>query len=194
MTPYGEQLARRLWVRFELIHDVTYFSPYVVERAAQLGLRGYWMGYFALRSAPLGPVDPAVVAAAFYGFHRTRVFRALPGAWSYTTPAKALAARLAGADEALGSLGLDPAAIEDAAELCWRVAQAADVSGRPLAAANQALARPASDRAALWQATAVLREHRGDGHNAVLVARGSARSRRTGSRSRRVRPIHSRSK
>lgn len=39
---------------------------------------------------------------------------------------------------------------------------------------NQALPRPAEPHLALWQATTTLREHRGDGHVAVLVARGIA--------------------
>lgn len=172
MTPYDEELARRLWRRYELVHDVTYFSPHVVQRAADLGLRGFWMGYFAMRSAPLGPVHPAVVAASFYGFHPSRVFRALPDAWRYTTPAEALAAREAGVDAALGELGLDDARVVEAADLAWRAAQGADPAGRPLAAANQALPQPLTARAGLWQATAVLREHRGDGHVAALVSRG----------------------
>jgi hypothetical protein len=58
----------------------------------------------------------------------------------------------------------------EAAELAWRAADAADCAGRVLAAANQALPRPAAPHLALWQATSTLREHRGDGHNAVLVA------------------------
>lgn len=172
MTPYDAERARRLWMRFEVVHDVTYFSPAVARRAAELGLRGYWMGYFAMRSAPLGAVDPAVVTASFYGFHRSRVERALPDAWTYTTPAQALAARVAGVDEALEALALDATVVREAADLAWGAAQAADCSGRPLAAANQALPRPAGDRAALWLATAVLREHRGDGHVAALVSRG----------------------
>jgi hypothetical protein len=55
--------------------------------------------------------------------------------------------------------------------LAWAAAQRAEVAGRPLAAANQALPRPALPHVALWQATTVLREHRGDGHSAVLVSR-----------------------
>ena len=41
-----------------------------------------------------------------------------------------------------------------------------------LAAANQALPRPDQPHLALWQAATTLREHRGDGHVAALVARG----------------------
>ncbi|HST64367.1 MAG TPA: hypothetical protein VLM05_04175 [Mycobacteriales bacterium] len=163
-----DELTRRLWHRFEVIHDVVYFDPRVAAAAKALGLRGYWMGYFAFRAAPLGPVGPAVVTAVFYGFHRSRVERALPDAWTYTTPEAAIAAREAAIDEAFA----DFTGLDEAADLAWRAAQAADTAGRPLAAANQALPRPASPRVALWQATAVLREHRGDGHNAVLVARG----------------------
>jgi hypothetical protein len=170
-VPVTEELARQLWQRFEVVHDVFYFSPHPAEAAKALGLRGYWMGYFAFRAAPLGPVGPATVTAVFYGFHRSRVGRALPDAWTYTTPEAVIAAREAAVDVALAELaGGDD--LGEAAELAWRAAQAADTAGRPLAAANQALPRSDSARVALWQATAVLREHRGDGHNAVLVSRG----------------------
>jgi helix-turn-helix protein len=165
-----EELTRQLWQRFEMVHDVVYFSPHAAEAARALGLKGYWMGYFAFRAAPLGPVGPATVTAVFYGFHRSRVARALPDAWSYTTPEAAIAAREAAVDAALAELTDDDPG--EAAELAWRAAQLADTAGRPLAAANQALPRSGTARVALWQATAVLREHRGDGHNAVLVSRG----------------------
>ena len=46
------------------------------------------------------------------------------------------------------------------------------VDGRPLAAANVALPWPREPHLALWQAATVLREHRGDGHVAALVAAG----------------------
>lgn len=164
--------ARRLWQWLEPVHALVYFSPHSREQAAALGLRGYWMGYFAFRAAPLGPVGPAVVTSVFYGFHRSRVERALPDAWSYASAEQALAARAAAVDAALAEAGGWPLA--EAADLAWRAALAADTAGRPLAAANQALPRPAGDRVALWQALTILREHRGDGHNAVLVTRGIA--------------------
>lgn len=163
--------ARELWYRYEPVHDVIYFSPRRTEQADALGMRGFWMGYFAFRSAPLGAVPPDVVGAAFFGFHRSRVHRALPDAWSYTTVEEALAARNAAVDAAMTDLG-PIEGLDEAAELAWLAASAADVSGRPLAAAHQAEPRPDNPRVALWQATAVLREHRGDGHVAVLVARG----------------------
>jgi hypothetical protein len=139
-------------------------------------MRGFWMGYAAQRSAPLGAVGPGIATAAFFGFHPDRLERALPDAWQLTTPAAALAARLDGAGAALRRLWGDdvvgaPATVE-AAELAWRAAAAAGCAGRVLAAANQVLPRPPEPHLALWQAATTLREHRGDGHIAVLVARG----------------------
>ncbi|MGC1213134.1 MAG: hypothetical protein WA890_17940, partial [Micromonospora sp.] len=51
-------------------------------------------------------------------------------------------------------------------------AEAADVAGRPLATANAELPWPDAPHLALWQAATVLREHRGDGHVAALIAAG----------------------
>ena len=168
--------ARRMWQLYEPIHDVTYFTPEARAAADSLGVRGFWMGYFALRVAPLGPVGPAVAAAAFFGFHPDRVARALPDAWTYTNPHDAIRVRLAGADAALrrlwGDVTVESQEVADAADLAWQAASAADTAGRILAAANQALPRPAQPHLALWQATTTLREHRGDGHIAVLLARG----------------------
>ena len=168
--------ARRMWQLYEPIHDVTYFTPEARAAADSLGVRGFWMGYFALRVAPLGPVGPAVAAAAFFGFHPDRVVRALPDAWTYTNPHDAIRVRLAGADAALrrlwGNVTVESQEVVDAADLAWQAASAADTAGRILAAANQALPRPAQPHLALWQATTTLREHRGDGHIAVLLARG----------------------
>ncbi len=167
-----QDTARRLWLRYELIHDLTYFSPQVLARAKELGMRGFWMGYFAMRSAPFGQVDPAVVTATFFGFHHSRVTRALPDAWLHTTPEQALAARLEGVEEAISLIAPEQNVLARAADLLWAAARAAATAGRPLAAANQALARPDSAAGSLWQATATLREHRGDGHIAALVAQG----------------------
>lgn len=49
---------------------------------------------------------------------------------------------------------------------------AADAAGRPLFAANRDLPVPDDPVEALWQATTSLREHRGDGHVALLTGEG----------------------
>lgn len=167
--------ARRLWTLFERIHAVTYFAEEAVAAARDAGYRGFFMGYFALRAAPLGPVGPNIATASFFGFHASRAERALPDAWAYAGPERALAARLAGVDRVLQrvwDLSGERARIAAAADLLWDAAQSADVAGRVLAAANQALVRPEPAHLALWQAATTLREHRGDGHVAVLVADG----------------------
>ena len=46
------------------------------------------------------------------------------------------------------------------------------MAGRALAAATAAMPVPDEPHLALWHATTVLREHRGDGHVAALVAAG----------------------
>ncbi|MGK2876770.1 MAG: SCO6745 family protein [Nocardioides sp.] len=166
--------ARTLWSLYEPIHAVTYFAGEAAAVAAAAGYPGFWMGYFAQRAAPLGPVAPEVVTACFYGFHRSRVERALPDAWAYAGPDAALDARLKGVDQALrrlwGDSGTASPAVSEAADLLWTAAQAGEVTGRVLGAANQALSRPSEPHLALWQATTTLREQRGDGHIATLVA------------------------
>ncbi|MFF4586366.1 hypothetical protein [Streptomyces sp. NPDC001388] len=172
----GDTVARTMWERFEPVHDLVYFAPEVRRAADGLGLRGYWMGYFALRAAPLGPAPASVVTSCFYVFHPDRVARALPDAWTYADPADVLAARAQAVDAAMTGLHGPEAVASDemaeAADLAWEAARAADTAGRVLAAANQALARPAQPHVRLWQALTTLREHRGDGHVAVLVGRG----------------------
>ncbi|OLZ62298.1 hypothetical protein AV521_42075 [Streptomyces sp. IMTB 2501] len=168
--------ARELWERYEPVHDLVYFAPEVRRAADALGMRGYWMGYFALRAAPLGAVPPSVVTSCFYVFHPARVARALPDAWAYAAPADVLAARLDALDTAMTSVfGPDVVGSGDfaeAADLAWEAAAAADTAGRVLAAANQALERPDRPTARLWQGLTTLREHRGDSHVAVLVGQG----------------------
>ncbi|NUT01841.1 MAG: hypothetical protein HOV76_00050 [Hamadaea sp.] len=167
-------LARRMWTLFEPLHAVTYFAPEAREQFEAAGLRGFWRGYFAGRAAVLGPVGPAPVVAAFFGFAPATVARALPDVWSRATPAAALEARQSGAVAALRRLltevGEDHVA--EAADLLSRAALAADTAGRVLGAANLAQPMPADPYARLWQAATILREHRGDGHVAALVTAG----------------------
>ena len=166
--------ARSLWHAAEPYHAIVYFSPQAKPTYAALGLKGGWMGYFASRSAALGAVPADVVVAAFYGFAPRMVHRALPDAWDYTTPAAAAAARLRVMDAAVGPLfgPGDRAALGDTLALARTAVAAADASGRVLFAAHRSLPWPEPAHLALWHAASCLREHRGDGHVAVLLAEG----------------------
>jgi hypothetical protein len=163
--------ARAMWTLFEPVHAVCYFSPEALSAFETAGLRGFWRGYFAGRAAPLGAASADVVTASFYNFAPSMVARAIPGVWDLITPAEALRVRAAGAATALRGLlaGLEPR-VRQAADRLWAVASGLDYAGRVLAAANGALPEPEDDFARLWQAATTLREHRGDGHWAALLA------------------------
>jgi hypothetical protein len=59
------------------------------------------------------------------------------------------------------------------ADLSTRAAISAPTEGRALYAGLRALDVPQEPAARLWHAATLLREHRGDGHNAALVAHGT---------------------
>jgi hypothetical protein len=168
-------VARRAWQLVEPLHAITYFAPETRAATDALGLRGGWMSYFGCRAAPMGAVSAAVVTAVFYNFNPELVARAIPDAWGYATPGQLLDARLSAIDAAMprmignGAAGGD---VRAAAALAVRAAEGADTAGRPLGAANAALPLPPEPHLKLWQALAVLREHRGDGHVTALLTHG----------------------
>ena len=168
--------ARALWVRFETYHDVTYFTPESRAATDALGCKGTWMGYFGTRAAPLGPTTPEMVTATFYNFHPKRVAEAIPAAWKIASPEAFLRTRLSGVDSALRRMlpaeMLDSVDLAAAAVLVRSAAERAPIAGRPLAAANATVPWPAEPHLVLWQASARLRESRGDGHVAALIAAG----------------------
>jgi hypothetical protein len=160
-------LPRRLWAAVEPLHAVVYFAPETAAAAKAVGLRGYWMGYFAGRLAPLGPLGPAAATSVLFGFAPAMVARALPDAWTFADPRDVLAARI----EAVAT-ALPAGDHEELAELLERAAGACRFDGRPLAAAWSAVPRPSGVRERLWLAATVLREHRGDGHVVSAVHAG----------------------
>jgi hypothetical protein len=167
-------LARRFWEAIEPIHAVVYFAPEPADAARRAGLRGFWMGYFAGRVAPMGPVPPESVAAMAYGFAPAMVARAIPDAWRFADPAAVLDARITGAADALCT-NLDPAMTAKVTELSgllWEAVAGCRFEGRPLAAAWSIVPRPGDPVASGWLAATVLREHRGDGHVLAGVAAG----------------------
>ena len=165
-----------MWHLFEIVHAVTYFAPQPRQAATDLGLHGFWAGYVVMRSAPLGRVAPAVVLAAFHGFAPHRIERVLPAAWDVVSPEQAVDVRARAAGLALrhvcAGARIDESAVAATADTVGEAAAAVDVAGRVLAAANAALPARDDPFEKLWQATTTLREHRGDGHVATLVAAG----------------------
>ncbi|SFW92236.1 SCO6745 family protein [Amycolatopsis australiensis] len=161
--------ARRLWAAVEPLHAVVYFAPETASAAKDVGLRGYWMGYFAGRLAPLGPVGPAAATSVLFGFAPAMVARALPDAWSFASPRDVLATRLEAVEAALSRV-VEPDA--ELVSLLERAAGACRFDGRPLAAAWSAVPRPPGALGRLWLAATVLREHRGDGHVLAAVHAG----------------------
>ncbi|MEV6646439.1 hypothetical protein [Amycolatopsis sp. NPDC051371] len=163
--------ARRLWAAVEPLHAVVYFAPETASAAKEAGLRGYWMGYFAGRLAPLGPIGPAAATSMLFGFAPAMVARALPDAWSFASPLEVLRARLSAVEAALSRV-LDSADHSELTSLLERAASACRFDGRPLAAAWSAVPRPPGVLGRLWLAATVLREHRGDGHVLAAVHAG----------------------
>lgn len=166
--------VHRMFELIEPIATVT-FSDVPNEAFLAIGMRNYWDGYFAGRAAPLGQAPAEVVHAVFYNFAEGEVARHIPWVWGKTTPEEALAVREHGSTaalrQALGALADSPG-LARVADLATKAAVSAPTEGRVLYAGLRALAVPAEPLARLWHSTTMLREHRGDGHNAVLVAHG----------------------
>ena len=163
--------ARQVWSLYEPIHSVTYFSPEPLGALKDAGYRGFWMGYFAGRAAPLGAVGPEPVESSFYNFSHERVAQAVPAAWEFAPPETALDARLRGSVAALRRCWgpMDPGNVPD---LLARAAASPSTEGLPLFAANLALPWPSDPIERIWHAATLLREHRGDAHVNALRAAG----------------------
>ncbi len=164
-------VKRAFWQAVEVIHDVVYFAPDTKARYEALGLKGYWMGYFASRSAALGTPAPEVVVALFQGFAPRMVHRALPDAWSMASRDDILATRLDLARDKLAP-GLADADVERLAKELTAIWTALDFAGKGLAAAHASLPAPDDPVGRLWHAATILREYRGDCHVALLTAAG----------------------
>ena len=131
------------------------------------------MGYFGSRAAPLGPVGPGVVEAAFYGFAPRMVRRAIPDAWSFAPPARIVSG--SPPRRAHGRCDVSPprsAPVTRPPSPCegsWITQPIRDESCSPRTAT---LGPPDDPVENLWWLATCLREHRGDGHVAVLGAAG----------------------
>src|SRR5687768_1311111 len=164
-------VKRAFWQAIEVIHDVVYFAPDAKQRYEAIGLKGYWMGYFASRSAALGTPAPEVVVALFHGFAPRMVHRALPDAWSMGSRDEVLTTRYDLARDTLAP-GLADADVERLAKELTTIWTSLDFAGKGLAAAHASLPMPDDPVGRLWHAATILREYRGDCHVAILTAAG----------------------
>ncbi|MFF1460025.1 hypothetical protein [Streptomyces sp. NPDC058330] len=169
--------VRRMWHLLEPLHAVFYYAPEVFEEAADLGYATdeRWPSYFAWRAAPLGAVGADRVTEVFHSFSPATVAEHIPAGWDVAAPGAVLDARVRAVDRAYRALfgdRVDGPEFAEAAALARRAAEAADTAGRPLAEANAALPWSDAPHIVFWQAATILREHRGDGHVAALVAAG----------------------
>lgn len=174
--------GRRCHTPLNALHSALYFSPEFDAEAGALGLgRGSGAlfsaaGYFAARSAAMGAVGAGTVTATFFNFSPALVARHIPAAWAVAAPGELLAARLRVADallrRLLGDEAVASAEMAEAAGLAGRAAEGCLRAGRPLSAAEADQPVAEEPHLALWQAATVLREHRGDGHIALLTHAG----------------------
>ena len=126
------------------------------------------------RSAPSGRSwSPHI----FYNFSPWRVAKAVPDAWGMAPPDVALEARAGGSTAALRR-AFDGADMEPelatAAELAGRAARQRRSMADRCSPPTPRSRGPRSRIGALWHAATLLREHRGDGHVAALIAAGVA--------------------
>jgi hypothetical protein len=168
MTP---TLARAAWGSLETVHVVGFFAPQVQQAYDRFGVPATRAGYFAARSSPLGPVDPAVVVATFYVFSPALISAAVPAVWSAAEPAAWAAARAEAVSTCLHEVLGEPD-VAEAVALAREACAGLTAPGRPLYAAWSGVAWPDDPLMQLWHAGLLVREHRGDGHLTALMAAG----------------------
>ena len=120
------------------------------------------------------------MTATFFNFRPAMVARAVPACWDVVAPETLCRVRAIAAAEALGEVCRVEArsALLASLPLLRRAAAACDGSGRMMAGANRSLwpriatALGTGGLGEVWQGCTTLREHRGDGHVAALVAHG----------------------
>jgi hypothetical protein len=163
--------VERLGATTNTVHGFIYFAPEAAEEYSSLGLEGRQQ-YFASRAAPMGAVGPELVVATFYNFWPQIVRNAIPSAWDVASPADIQAARMRAAGRVLERACPDypQSDIAEATSIAQAMVDGVGDEGKPLAAANRAVALPVDPMIALWQLVTVIREWRGDAHVAALCA------------------------
>lgn len=162
--------ARALRDAIEPIAMVCYWGQPANDAYAALGL-DFLSGYVWGRASTLGDASASVAAAAFGVFEPGLVADVHAAGRAAASLEQIREARLAGSVAALRH-ALGDADVTGAVERLRTGLAVADVMGRALYAGSAALPWPDEPLGALWHATTLLREYRGDGHLAACAAAG----------------------
>jgi len=177
-------LERRLGGALEPVIGQVYFSPEAHRAYAALGfdpspgdMNGVALpdgpAYFTSRGSLLGQVPGELVAATFAVFSPAGVVPAVTKGWRLTDAPTICAARDQGA---LGQLervlGAKPAGLDRASELLRQATDQLPLEARPLAAGVSALDDPDHPLGVVFRRGDLLREFRGDSHNAAWITAG----------------------
>jgi hypothetical protein len=170
-------LSRRLRNATEPLAANVYFAKAAHDRYEAMGL-DYFSGYFCSRSAGMGRLAGETVAATFGVFNPAAVIPAVEKGWSLTDPESMLEARRLGATEELTRIlseandGALPDGIERATELLKQAGEGTTPNGHAIHAGLRSQGWPGDPVGDLWRAADLVREFRGDTHNAAWVAGG----------------------
>ncbi len=159
--------ARRLRDALEPIATQGWWSRAAGDRLNALDI-DFLPGYVWGRAAALGTPPASVVAATFGVFDPGLIASVYELGVASVARDDILAARAEGGAESVSSIATDVecAAIADP---LLDALDGLDGLGRPLFSGLRSLPVPASSGGRLWRAAELVREHRGDGHLAVLV-------------------------
>ena len=168
----GATPARRLRDAIEPIATQGWWSRAAGERLDALGV-DFFPGYVWGRAAALGTPTSAVVAATFGVFDCDLIASVYEAGSALVGRDEILAARADGGSASVGSVATD-AECSAVADPLLAALGSLDALGRPLFAGVRSLPLPPSPAGRLWRAAELVREHRGDGHLAVLASVGIA--------------------
>lgn len=176
--------ARQLAAALEPVIGSVYFAPECHQAYESLGFAASAAkagevalpdrpAYFTSRGSCLGQVPGEVVAAAFGVFNPAVVVPAVTEGWTRTDAATISRVRVEAVAACLQRV-LGPADVEVSrvTELLQRAAEPLAVAARPLYAGLRALGPMGEPWADLHWSGDLLREYRGDSHNASWAAAG----------------------
>lgn len=161
--------ARRLRDAIEPIAMHSVWSRHVNEVTAALGL-DFMTNYVWGRASLLGEPEPGLVVSAFAVFSPDLLKPVYEAGRAAVDRDTIVSTRTRATTESL-SAALGGANVGPVADLLEAALAEADATARPLFAGLASMPWPEDPIGRLWRACELLREHRGDSHNLVLVMR-----------------------